>query len=38
MQIGAGYRCHEHTDYADVAFLPPNSGTDLLQVKNVWKS
>lgn len=37
VQVGASYRCHEHTDYADVAFLLPGSGTDLLQVKTVWK-
>ncbi len=37
VQIGASYRCHEHTDYADVAFLLLGSGTDLLQVKAVWK-
>lgn len=37
VQIGASYRCHEHTGYADVAFLLPGSGTDLLQVKTVWK-
>ena len=37
VRIGASYLCHEHTDYADVAFLLPGSGTDFLQVKTVWK-
>jgi len=37
VQIGASYRCHEHTDYADVAFLLLGGGTELFQVKTVWK-
>lgn len=38
IKCGASYRCNEETDYADVAFLLPESGTDLLlHVKTVWK-
>jgi hypothetical protein len=37
VQFGASYFCHEHAGYADVAFLLLGSGTDLLQVKTVWK-
>ena len=37
VRIGASYWRNEHTDYADVAFLLPDTGTSLLQVKTVWK-
>ncbi|MBI2357340.1 MAG: hypothetical protein HYV04_00215 [Deltaproteobacteria bacterium] len=41
VQLGASYRRQDHHavlhDYADVAFLLPCYGTDLLQVKTVWQ-
>jgi len=37
VQIGASYHCYDHTDYAYVAFLLPDSENGLLQVKNAWK-
>ena len=37
VQIGASYRCYDHTDYVDVAFLLLGGETDLLQVKTIWK-
>lgn len=37
VRIGAGYRCSDHVDYADVALVRCGSPDDTLQLAPVWK-